>query len=526
MPEFKDLPDDFRCPYRDGCPYLEGLSTGWVFHRYQEVAGTECHYEYQLEQLDKELRQERRLRQQAERENQQLRAQLHALHRRQFKGRRHPATPAPEDPPIQRKKRGAPAGHPAWQRPQPDHIDQIVPVAAPRRCPLCRGTDLTPLDQPHQHLQEDILLQPRVVVTRFVHQQVHCATCDRDVHACGPGELAGSYIGPAAKATAIYLRYQLQVSDRKISQFFADFFGLKFVPASAFGFERQAVRRGLPLYADLLDKVRALAVAHADETSWRHDGHNFWVWYAGNDDLACFRWDAHRSTEAAQELLGEHFGGVLVADAYASYNGLHPRDRQSCLAHIKTKAKELDQELALLQGRAADPAARQFCQNVQGFVRRACQIHRQLAQGPWRARTAQTKERGLREQLKQICQTPLGHPRTEHFRQRLLGKEQKLLFTCFRRPGVPPTNNQAERSLRPVVIMRRVIQGTRSAKGLENHSVLRSLFETARRQGRKPHQFFLNLLTLPTPQAQAALYRSCLSSHRKPSPRAQREKPP
>jgi len=56
MPEFKDLPEDFRCPYRDGCPYLEGLSTSWVFERYQEVAGTECHYEYQLEELHKELR--------------------------------------------------------------------------------------------------------------------------------------------------------------------------------------------------------------------------------------------------------------------------------------------------------------------------------------------------------------------------------------------------------------------------------------------------------------------------------------
>ncbi len=55
---------------------------------------------------------------------------------------------------------------------------------------------------------------------------------------------------------------------------------------------------------------------------------------------------SHRSTQAAQELLGERFGGVLVADAYASYNGIHPKARQSCLAHIKTKAKELDQELA------------------------------------------------------------------------------------------------------------------------------------------------------------------------------------
>ena len=61
--------------------------------------------------------------------------------------------------------------------------------------------------------------------------------------------------------------------------------------------------------------------------------------------------------------------------------------------------------------------------------------------------------------------------------------------------------------------MRKVVQGTRSEKGLENHSVLRSLFETARRQGKKPHEFFLTLLTKPTPQAQAALYRKPLEKN-------------
>lgn len=78
------------------------------------------------------------------------------------------------------------------------------------------------------------------------------------------------------------------------------------------------------------------------------------------------------------------------------------------------------------------------------------------------------------------------------------------VFTCFGRPGVPPTNNQAERSLRPLVIMRKVVQGTRSDKGLENHSVMRSLFETARRQGKKPQEFFLTLLTKTTARAQAS----------------------
>ena len=58
---------------------------------------------------------------------------------------------------------------------------------------------------------------------------------------------------------------------------------------------------------------------------------------------------------------------------------MQPKDWQSCLTHIKTKAKELEQELALLQGRPADPTARQLGQAIQGLVHDACQAHRRLA---------------------------------------------------------------------------------------------------------------------------------------------------
>jgi transposase len=507
VPRFSDLDAEFVCPYRHGCPYLEGLSTQWVWEQYQATEGSVCQYEYLLDQQKQELADLHAQNRALEQENHQLRAQLRAWHQRQFKGRhKAPATGPPAGPAGQSKKRGAPVGHPPWQRAQPQRIDRTILVQAPECCPHCHGSGLQPVQATHDHVQEDIVLEPRTEVTCYRHQQAYCPDCDREVGQPGPGELPGAYIGPAAKAAAIYLRYQFHASDRKISEFFADFFGLRFVPASACGFERQAVRRGAPLYADLLDKVRALAVAHADETSWRHDGQAYWVWYAGNDDLACFKLDAHRSTEAAQSLLGKKFAGVLVADAYASYKGVHPKDWQSCLAHIQTKAKELGQELAWLKGRAADPPARQFCQEIQGFIRTACQAHHRLAQGRWRAKAAQHKERALRRRLRALCRTPLRYPRAETFRKRLMGPEQKHFFTCFRRPQVPPTNNQAERSLRPVVIMRKVIQGTRSEKGLENHSVLRSLFETARRQGRKAHEFFLDLFLKDTPQAQAALY--------------------
>ena len=273
------------------------------------------------------------------------------------------------------------------------------------------------------------------------------------------------------------------VSDRKLSRFFAEFFGLNFVPASAYGFERQAVRRGAPLYEDLRQKIQALAVVHADETSWRHDGANHWVWYAGDDDLALFHLDAHRSTQAAQTVLGETFAGTIVADAYAAYKGVQPQAWQSCLAHIKTKAKELDQELALLQGRAADPAARRFCQQIQGWVQAACQAHGQISQGPWRARRARNQERALRRQLRAVGAKSLRHPKAESFRQRLLGPEQKHLLDLL-----PPAQGAADQQP----------GGTQPAAGGDpaqshpghprpghgNHSVLRSLLETARRPGR------------------------------------------
>jgi transposase len=526
MPRFSELDEEFVCPYRHGCPYLEGLSPAWVWEERQADTRTACHYEYVIEQLHRELAQAHRHIRQVERESQQLRAQLQALHRRQFKGRRAPPPVVPEGAPAQKKKRGAPVGHPPWVRPRPKHIDQVVPVPAPKSCPRCGRGALLPVEEFHEHVQEDIVLEPRTVAVCYLHRQAYCPRCGENVLRSGPGELLGCYIGPAAKATEAYLRQELGISYRKISRFFAEFFGLKFVPASAYGFERQAVRRGLPLYEDLRQKIRALPVAHGDQTSWRHNGDHYYVWYGGNEQVAFFVLAPDRSGQTAQSIFGEHFAGILVSDAYAGYNAVHATDWQSCLFHIKNKAKELDQELALLKGKAADPPARQFCQQVRGWVHRACQAHRRLCRGPWRAEAARRKGRALRRQLRALCRTLLRYVRAEKFRRRLLGPEQKHLLTCFHRPKVPPTNSQAERSLRPVVILRHVIHCTRSPKGLENHSVLRSLFETARRQGKKPHQFFFQLFTQNTAGAQAALYRKPLAKLSSQRQKPQRGKPP
>lgn len=441
-----------------------------------------------------------------ERENTELKAKYQALHQRQFKPNRKRQEPAAaKNPEVKRKRRGAPAGHPGWFRSKPTCIDRTIIVAAPARCPYCHRDNLQPLAQTNEHIQQDLVPPPPPIMTRYVHHQAWCPTCGKVVSQAGDAEMPGAHIGPLAKATAIYLRQDIGVTYRKVARLFKELFGLSFVPASALGFDRRATSRGTPLYEDLREKIRLCAVAHADETSWRNDGLGHFAWYAGNDDLAFFHIDRHRSAEVARAIFGKHFNGVLVRDRYAAYNGIG-LDWQACLAHIRRNAKDITREHALLPPSDRDPNADAFTAAIMRFCSLACNIGQKLKSGklPWEK--AEGLEKLLRRQLNRICKQPLRFKPAETLRSYLAGPEQKHLLTFLRHHGVPPTNNHAEQSIRRLVIFRKISFGTRSQSGLKTHSVLPSLLLTAKRQGVEPMKFLRILLTRDTATAQATLY--------------------
>jgi len=202
---------DFECVYRHSCPYLDWLSTTWVLEEYRRAGEVYQEHLRIIEAFDPALKaREDRVRV-LERENAELKAKLRALHQRQFKSNKKKNVEESEETPSspgEKKKRGAPVGHPGWVRPQPDHIDRTVEVPAPTVCPHCQSNDLTPLAEIQDHLQEDIVLQPQTRVTRYRHGQAFCARCHQPVVQAGPGELLNAPIGPVAKSAAIYLRYR------------------------------------------------------------------------------------------------------------------------------------------------------------------------------------------------------------------------------------------------------------------------------------------------------------------------------
>jgi transposase len=448
-----------------------------------------------------------------ERQNAELKAKLQALHRRQFKSNKKKGTQKEQRDvegaswPKEGKKRnrGAPLGHPGWVRPKPDRMDRTVHVPAPTICPHCHCDDLMPMKETKEHFQEDIVIRPHTLVTCYQHGQAFCARCNRSVVQAGEGELLHAPIGPVAKSAAIYLRYRIGISYRKTTELLRELFGLEFVPASALGFDRKAAAQGEPLYEDLREKIRTSDVVHGDETSWRSDGMGHYVWFAGNENLAFFHIDRHRSAQVAQSIFGEDFGGTLVRDRYAAYNGIGV-NWQVCLAHLITNAKEISGEHALLPQTEKEAAVGPFCDRFMDLCSRLCAAGDKLNSGdlPWKE-AAKIEKRAVTE-LSNLCKQTLRFKPAEALRSYLAGPEQKFLFTFLRHPGVPPTNNLAEQSLRHLVIFRKISSGTRSESGLKTHSILPSLVQTARRQGVHPREFLQTLLTADTATAQAALY--------------------
>ncbi len=503
MPRPAYPPYGFSCPYTDHCPHLDGLSTTWVFEGYRRADEVYDEHLRIIDVLDARLNAVMKQVRILEKENAELKAKNTALHRRQFKANKPPSESG--SPAGTRKKRGAPTGHPGWSRPKPARVDRTVHLPAPSICPHCGSDSLLPTGQVSEHLQEDILLRPRTIITRYVHEEAYCGHCRRSVVQGGEDELLNAPIGPVAKSVAIYLRYRIGMPYRKVTEVFRALFGLEFVCASALGFDRLAAQKGAAIYEDLREKIKASAVIHADETSWRNDGIGHYAWYAGNPDLALFHIDRHRSTEVAQSILGSSFEGILVTDRYAAYNGAHAKARQACLSHLITQAKEITRELLLIKDR--DRKAEAFCAGIAAVFSKACALGRELLSGARTWKQAPRIEKRLVSELKKLCKDPLGYKPAEALRVSLI-KDRKNFFTFLRYPGVQPTNNQAEQSIRFLVIFRKIMFGTRSISGLRTHSILPSLVLTALRQGRNPLEFLQILLTSNTAKAQAALYQN------------------
>ena len=413
---------------------------------------------------------------------------------------RQPEPPAfvkPNRPPREakgpRKKRAA-EHNTSRKRAEPTRSERHVL----ERCPDCNyrlsGESI-------DYTREVIELPPPQPVEIIEHQVIkrwcpHCAGW-RSPKLDLTGQVIGQgRIGVRVASLVSYLRTTLRLPFRAIQCYLATLHTLRLSVGEIVELTH-AVRQQLQPQADQLKaEMQTSTVSHGDETSWRENGQNGYVWAfvtAGAQAVRYFEYDHSRSHLVAQRILGAQWRGWLVTDFYAAYN-LIPGRHQRCWVHLLRDLHELKQE------QAANPEVVQWITDVRKLYDAA---HTWLAAHA--APTLVERRIEYADLFGQSCRLGEQYALTyDHpcctLAKRLL-RYQDELFQFVLVPGLPADNNLAERSIRPLVIMRKISGGTRSAAGTTTRLTLASLLHTWTARNLNPFSECLAALQKPTPAA-------------------------
>jgi len=378
------------------------------------------------------------------------------------------------------RARGAQKGHKGSFRALLDEsqVDQIIDCPPPGVCEC--GAPVLADSEPLRHQVFDVP-PVRAQVNEYRLFSGCCSGCGKKHRAPLPAGVPTGQIGPRALALIGTLGTHYHLTQFKIRDLLAQVLGVDFsvgAISQAHGKVAQA------LAAPVDEAARSLPgapVLYMDETRYPREGTSGnWVWGAVQPKLAVYTLLPSRARYVIDSLIGEQPRAIVVSDRYAGYAHIAPERRQVCWSHLvrdfiriserkgqpgRIGAKLLGAAYVLFRWRAADKSPEEFAP-LQRRVERA------LRQG-----TEQT-----------ACK------RTAATCQNLL-KTLPSLWTFLRDSSVQPTNNDAERALRQLVLKRKISGPTRSRRGDEFIARGFSVHETCRRQGRDLWDFMHQAVT-------------------------------
>ena len=395
------------------------------------------------------------------------------------------------------KKRGGQAGHPGHSRPlYPVEECNRVTDHYPKTCAGC-GEALKGFDpKPYRHQVIEI---PPIQLDIEEHRlhQLTCHHCGEKTRAVLPEEVEECGYRERVVAIVSLLSGMYRHSHRMVVSAMSDLFGVKISLGSVNRLRREASEAVSGPVASAQVYVQSQPIVGADETGFKQanaDGQNpqnkrAWLWVAVTPLVTFFQVMLSRSTAAAQALLGKNFGGILNSDRYNAYNWLDVGQRQLCWAHLKREFTKISERHG---------GSRQLGRDLLAQEKKLFRLWHRVRDGtltrnqflelvsPIRERVRSLLQQGADYQIGSQEKTPLA--KTVRTCRQLLKVEPALwLFVTVE--GLEPTNNAAERAIRPAVLWRRTSFGSQSSAGSVFVARMLTVVTSLRSQNRNVLEF-------------------------------------
>jgi transposase len=357
-----------------------------------------------------------------------------------------------------------------------------VVVIKPEQCAHCQaslaGEDLTPWR--HQVIEIPPI---KPVVTEYQWHQLMCSACGEVTRAPWPTEVPSGTYGPRVQATVALCTGSYRLSKRTTQQMMDEVFGVPLSVGTISQLEQATTKAVAAPVEAACTYVQAQEAAHLDETSWRQGGKRAWLWVAVTSWVTVFVVRMSRGGEVARELLGETFAGILVTDRYSAYNWYPVRWRQLCWAHLLRDFEAMRGR----GGRSEEIGDALLAQAHQMFT----WWHR-VRDGTLSRSSFRSYMSPVRREVERLLEagSMCGVPKTDGTCRDIV-KRREALWTFVQVDGVEPTNNAAERSLRPGVLWRKGSFGTQSEAGSRFVESMMTVVTTLRQQKRSVLAYLL-----------------------------------
>lgn len=372
-------------------------------------------------------------------------------------------------PGRRRKRPGPKVGHiPYWRRmPKQEQIDRYITLA-PKECPKCQNA-LPPPSTWHPHTQLDIPPENRVQITCFYIGYPYCKCCHTLVGL--PLDQRSEVIpfgkyGPRFHGYVSYWKFGLGLTLGKIKKQLRDEYDVEISTGELSEILKNTAKALDPIYCDLAKMIRKQNCIYIDETGWRNDGDNYWLWTFSNERISYFRIQKSRGGKLVQSLLGKNFPGILISDFYSAYNTIKCR-KQKCWAHLIRELRDAKDN---------SPDNREiklFLRKVKSFYGLGINLQSRYQQG----QDIYRRFCGLREMTDSWALRRWKTSLLNRLGDRL--KKHRASLYTFIYEKIDGTNNRSERELRPAVLMRKVSHGNRSIQGAHIQEVILSLVRTS-----------------------------------------------
>lgn len=384
--------------------------------------------------------------------------------------------------PKSERQRGGQPGHMGTTR-------KLVPLEQVKtsydlKPPVCHqcGEPLTGEDvEPYRHQVTDI---PPVVaeVTEYRLHTLVCGGCGAETTAELPAGVSPSAFGPRLQVMLSLLSGRYHLSKRDAAEVMTDFFQAEVSLGSVPTLEQ----RTSAALQEPVDEARAYLkkqpVVHMDETGWREANQKAWLWLATTTLVTVFFIRQSRGGAVAREILDPTFTGIVVSDRWSAYNWLLTLLRQLCWAHLRRDFQAFVERGGSSQTIGEDLLAQ---------VRLMFDWWPKVRDGTMPRTTFQEKMQPVQAKVADLLRlgTTCAHPKTAATCRDILKREAALWIFVYVE-GVEPTNNLAERLIRPGVLWRKRSFGTQSQAGSRFTERIMTVVATLKQQ----HRNVLNYL--------------------------------